>query len=75
MTANPLLVFIASEKEYADYTEQLDALFSLKPQLDIFFEKVMVNAEDEAVKNNRKALVGTVYKAIFDIADIKEISI
>ena len=66
---------LVSEKEYTNYTEQLDALFSLKPQLDDFFEKVMVNAEDEAVKNNRKALVGTIYKAIFDIADIKEISI
>ncbi len=64
-----------TEKEYEGYTEQLDALFGLKPQLDLFFEKVMVNADDEAVKNNRKALVGTVYKAIFDIADIKEISI
>ena len=64
-----------TEKEYDSYTEQLDALFALKPQLDDFFEKVMVNAEDEAVKNNRKALVGTIYKAIFDIADIKEISI
>jgi len=64
-----------NDKEYDSYTQQLDALFSLKPQLDEFFEKVMVNADDEAVKNNRKALVGTVYKAIFDIADIKEISI
>ncbi len=64
-----------SEREYEGYTEQLDALFSLKPQLDTFFDKVMVNAEDEAVKNNRKALVGTIYKAIFDIADIKEITL
>jgi len=64
-----------TEKAYDSYTEQLDALFALKPQLDDFFEKVMVNAEDEAVKNNRKALVGTIYKEIFDIADIKEISI
>ncbi len=64
-----------TEKVYDSYTEQLDALFALKPQLDDFFEKVMVNAEDEAVKNNRKALVGTIYKEIFDIADIKEISI
>ena len=35
----------------------------------------MVNADDEAVKNNRKMLVGTIYKAIFDIADIKEITL
>ena len=64
-----------NEKEYASFTEQLDALFSLKPQLDIFFEQVMVNADDDAVKNNRKALVGTSYKALCDIADIIEISI
>ncbi len=65
----------ANEATYASYIEQLDALFSLKPQLDHFFDKVMVNADDEAVKNNRKALVGTIYKAIFDIADIKEITL
>ena len=64
-----------SEQSYENYTQQLDALFSLKPQLDTFFEKVMVNVEDEAVKNNRKTLVGTIYKAIFDIADIKEITV
>lgn len=64
-----------SVKSFENLTERLDQLFSLKPQLDTFFDKVMVNAEDEAVKNNRKALVGTIYKAIFDIADIKEISI
>ncbi|MCJ7765511.1 MAG: glycine--tRNA ligase subunit beta, partial [Thiovulaceae bacterium] len=62
-------------KESADLTDRLDQLFSLKPQLDTFFDKVMVNADDEAVKNNRKALVGTIYKAIFDIADIKEITL
>jgi glycyl-tRNA synthetase beta chain len=64
-----------SAKAFENLTERLDQLFSLKPQLDTFFDKVMVNAEDEAVRNNRKALVGTIYKAIFDIADIKEITL
>jgi len=62
-------------QDAANMTEQLDLLFSLKPQLDNFFEKVMVNAEDVAVKANRLALVASIYKAIFDIADIKEISV
>ena len=62
-------------KEYASYEEELDALLGLKPELDAFFESVMVNVEDEQVKNNRKALVGSIYKSIFKIADIKEVSI
>lgn len=64
-----------TEKDYSDYVEQLDALFGLRPQLDSFFDNVMVNAEDEAVKNNRKALVASIYKSLLSIADIKEISI
>ncbi len=62
-------------KQYETYEERLDALFSLKPQLDTFFNDVMVNAEDEAIKINRKSLVGSVYKALLEIADIKEISV
>jgi glycyl-tRNA synthetase beta chain len=62
-------------KQYASYEEHLDALFSLKPTLDIFFDKVMVNAEDEKLRVNRKNLVCSVYKSFKSIADIKEISI
>ena len=62
-------------KQYESYEARLDALFSLKPQLDTFFNDVMVNAEDEAIKTNRKSLVASVYKALLEIADIKEISV
>jgi glycyl-tRNA synthetase beta chain len=62
-------------KEYDSYEEKLDALLGLKPQLDAFFESVMVNADDEAVRNNRKALVASIYKSILDIADIKEVTV
>lgn len=64
-----------TQAQYASYEENLDALFGLKPDLDLFFEKVMVNAEDEAVKANRKNLIGNIYKSLLHIADIKEISI
>lgn len=60
---------------YDSYEEELDALLGLKPELDQFFDDVMVNAENEAIKNNRKALVGSIYKSILNIADIKEVSI
>lgn len=62
-------------KTYENYEEELDALLGLKPELDAFFENVMVNAEDEKVKNNRKSLVASIYKSILNIADIKEVSI
>ncbi|PHR56537.1 MAG: glycine--tRNA ligase subunit beta [Arcobacter sp.] len=62
-------------KNYDSFETHLDALFSLKPQLDTFFDKVMVNVEDEKVKKNRKNLVSSVYKSFKAIADIKEISI
>ncbi len=61
--------------QYASLEEELDALLGLKPELDAFFESVMVNAEDEALKNNRKALVASIYKSILKFADIKEVSI
>lgn len=64
-----------TSKSYDSFEAHLDALFSLKPQLDDFFEKVMVNADDEKVKTNRKNLVSSVYKSFKAIADIKEISI
>jgi len=62
-------------KEYASYEEELDALLGLKPQLDSFFDSVMVNVDDEALKSNRKSLVASIYKSILNIADIKEVSI
>jgi glycyl-tRNA synthetase beta chain len=65
----------AAAKTYANYEENLYALFELKPQLDLFFDNVMVNADDEAVRNNRKALIGSIYKSLLSIADIKEISV
>jgi len=64
-----------SSAQYASYEEELDALLGLKPELDKFFDDVMVNAEDERIRNNRKALVASIYKSILNIADIKEVSV
>ncbi len=62
-------------KKYDDYETHFEALFSLKPELDTFFDKVMVNADDENIRNNRKHLISSVYKSFKSVADIKEISI
>jgi glycyl-tRNA synthetase beta chain len=61
-------------KSYASYEEQLSAMFALKPKLDTYFDDVMVNVEDKAVKSNRKNTIASIYKSFKEIADIKEIS-
>ena len=60
---------------YNSYKERLNALFSLKPTLDNFFDNVLVNVEDEKLKQNRQNLIASIYKEFKDIADIKEITI
>ena len=62
-------------KEYSSLEERLDALFGLKNQLDLFFENVMVNAENSQVKANRQSLIGMIYAEIYAIADIKNITL
>ena len=62
-------------KEYDDYESKLDALFGLKDTIDLFFDHVLVNTDNDAVRNNRKNLIASIYKAFRDIADIKEISV
>lgn len=54
---------------------RLENLFALKPLIDDFFEKVMINSEDEAKKHNRQALVFSIYKEFLKIADLKELSL
>ena len=63
------------EKTYTTYDEKLDALTTLKPELDSFFENVFVNHDNEDIKTNRKNTIGKVYQAFKTIADIKEITI
>ena len=60
---------------YHNYKEELEALFGLKRELDGYFDDVMVNAEDEALKANRLNTIGSMYKTFKSIADIKEITV
>jgi glycyl-tRNA synthetase beta chain len=64
-----------SNLTFDSYKQQLEALFGLKRELDAFFDGVMVNVEDEKLKSNRLALIGSIYKSFREIADIKEISV
>ncbi|MRI58818.1 MAG: glycine--tRNA ligase subunit beta [Epsilonproteobacteria bacterium] len=62
-------------KEYEDYEAKLSALFGLKSDIDRFFDHVLVNAEDERLRRNRKNLIASIYNEFKKIADIKEISV
>lgn len=56
--------------ESGNYQEGLLALTSLKPLIDNFFDQVMVNADDEKLRNNRLALLAGLRKMFMQAADI-----
>jgi glycyl-tRNA synthetase beta chain len=55
------------------YKGRLDAIAELRPALDLFFDKVMVNVDDPAVRQNRLALLHSVLTEFSTIADFSEI--
>jgi glycyl-tRNA synthetase beta chain len=57
-----------------DYTGNLQALAALKDPVDAFFDKVMVNAEDPALKANRLGLLATLHNAMNRVADLSKLA-
>lgn len=53
-----------------DYNKALATLSELKVSVDNFFDKVMVNADDLAIKNNRIAILVNLHDLIGKTADI-----
>jgi glycyl-tRNA synthetase beta chain len=60
----------ASKRAERDYVAVLQALAGLREPVDVFFEKVMVNAEDIAVRGNRLALLRTIAEQLNAVGDI-----
>ncbi|MDH3615519.1 MAG: glycine--tRNA ligase subunit beta [Gammaproteobacteria bacterium] len=58
-----------------NYAEALNTLADLKDPVDRFFDDVMVMADDDAVKNNRLALLGELRVLFLDVADISRLSL
>jgi len=56
-----------------DYTTALSNLASLRDPVDTFFDKVMVMADDEAIRNNRLALLNTLRQLFLRIADLSRL--
>jgi glycyl-tRNA synthetase beta chain len=56
------------------YAQVLKVLSGLADDIDAFFDQVMVMTEDEAVKNNRLALLADLRDQFMQVADISELS-
>jgi glycyl-tRNA synthetase beta chain len=56
-----------------NYKAALEQIATLRPQVDAFFDAVMVMAPDEAVRANRLALLSKVLEDFSGIADFSEI--
>ncbi|MEX2474540.1 glycine--tRNA ligase subunit beta [Marinobacter sp.] len=56
--------------EQGDYAAALSSLASLREPVDKFFDEVMVMAEDEAIRNNRLAMLNQLRNLFLRVADI-----
>lgn len=56
-----------------DYEAALSRLSALRDPVDAFFDSVMVMTDDEAVKNNRMALLGTMQQLFLHVADLSRL--
>ena len=56
------------------FADSLKALAALRVPVDAFFESVMVNAEDAALRNNRLALLSRLHAAMNRVADLAKLA-
>lgn len=60
--------------EKGDYTASLKTLAALKAPVDDFFDNVMVNADDAALKANRLGLLANLHQAMNRVADLSKLA-
>ena len=68
--------FVASREKTgvkSDYRLKLELMASLRPQVDRFFDKILVNDPDRAIRENRLALLHGLLMEFSNIADFSEI--
>ncbi|HWI12088.1 MAG TPA: glycine--tRNA ligase subunit beta, partial [Burkholderiaceae bacterium] len=60
--------------ERGDYAGSLHALAALRTPVDAFFDSVMVNADDIALRANRLGLLATLHAAMNRVADLSKLA-
>ena len=64
---------VKQKRAVEDYQGALEAIASLRPKVDLFFDKVLVNAPDETIRQNRLTLLSSLLTESSEIADFSEI--
>ncbi len=64
---------VQKEIQGAGYKRALEKIASLRPQVDLFFDKVLVNAKEPDVRINRLTLLSDLLTEFSTIADFSEI--
>ena len=65
---------VQAQLQQRDYTRALSALAALRDPVDTFFNDVMVNAEDAALRRNRLALLAELHAQMNCVADISKLA-
>jgi glycyl-tRNA synthetase beta chain len=63
----------AGAQATAIYREKLEQIATLRPHVDLFFDKILVNDPDPAIRENRLALLNSLLTEFSTIADFSEI--
>ncbi|MEI7432595.1 MAG: glycine--tRNA ligase subunit beta, partial [Betaproteobacteria bacterium] len=64
---------VSSQVAAENYAEALKALASVRAEVDQFFDKVMVNVDDSAVRANRLGLLKVLFDHLNAVADISKL--
>ena len=68
----PLVATHVANENYAD---ALKALASVRSEVDQFFDKVMVNVDDPALRGNRLGLLKALFDQLNAVADISKLGV
>ena len=66
---------VAGSMKDRDYTNAMQVMATLKIPVDTFFDKVLVNAEDARLRNNRHALLRELDLLMNRVADISKLAV
>jgi glycyl-tRNA synthetase beta chain len=64
---------VYEQRRAGDYSAALANIASMRPKVDAFFDKVLVNAPQERIRQNRLLLLGSLLSEFSTIADFSEI--
>jgi glycyl-tRNA synthetase beta chain len=56
-----------------EYQKAFELMGSMRPAIDLFFDKVLVMAENPEVQKNRLSLLGSLLGVFYRLADVSEV--